>query len=387
MRIAAYYPWVYLRSGVERTILELCKRSRHEYKVFTNRFEPDATYPGFRDLDIVILPDVPVRRDIMFVLQAAVTIAAQKLDLTGYDALMIHSEGLGDLALNRATSIPAACFCHTPLRPVFDPEYRLRASQRRQGVAQRLMFNLFSTAFRNVDQRMWSRYKHVFFNSNESLRRAESGGLLQKVQGEHEVLHPGIDWCALKPTWTYQRYFLVAGRIMWTKNVELAVEAFARFKQLSPDHADFRLVIAGQVDKKSEKYVEGLQQAASAIGQVEFVVSPSDEALHDLYRNCYAVLFTPFNEDWGIVPLEANAFGKPVIAGAVGGPLESQRDSETGLLVPLNAEAFADAMAKLASDEQVVRKLGHAARDHARQWDWSTVVRRADDVMEAVAAS
>jgi glycosyltransferase involved in cell wall biosynthesis len=386
LKVACYYPWVYLQSGVERTILEFCQRSRHKYTIFTNHFEADATFPEFRTLNVVVLSDVPVQRNLFSVLQAAATIATQKLDLAGYDALLVHCEGLGDLAMNRASPIPAACFCHTPLRPVFDPEYRLRAAQRYPGIGSRLMFNLFSAGFRKIDQRMWSRYRYVFFNSEESRGRAERGGLLRSLNSRHEVLHPGIDWCELRPTWTYERYFLVAGRIMWTKNVELAIEAFAQFVQLSSDYSDFRLVIAGHVDEKSKKYLANLREAAAGLSQIEFIVSPSDEVLHRLYANCYALLFPPFNEDWGIVPLEANAFGKPVIATAFGGPKESQHDAETGFLVPPQADAFAAAMARLANDEQLVRQFGRTARAQAHQWDWSSVVRRADDILEAIAS-
>ena len=48
MKVALYYPWVYLTSGAERTILELTAHSRHQWTIFTNRFDPDGTFPGVR---------------------------------------------------------------------------------------------------------------------------------------------------------------------------------------------------------------------------------------------------------------------------------------------------------------------------------------------------
>jgi glycosyltransferase involved in cell wall biosynthesis len=384
MRIACYYPWVYLRSGIERTILETCRRSRHEYTVFTNHFEPENTYPEFKDLRVVELAHVPVDRKLSSVLKAAIVIGRQKLDLSSYDLLVVQCDGLGSLVLNRSLGIPAVCFCHTPLRPVYDPYYRARAFERIKGI-QRLAFHLFSSAFRTIDRRMWSRYKYVFLNSGENRMRAERGGLLDSQESRFEVLHPGIDTTLLQPSVRFDPYFLVSGRIMWTKNIELAIRAFVRFKELSPTHAHFRLVIAGMLDAKSQKYLKELQALAQGRADIEFIITPSDSELRELYRRCYTVLFPPFNEDWGIVPLESNAFGKPVIACDRGGPKESQVHGETGFLVEPEPEEFAQSMALLAADPELARRMGQQGRKNTLQYDWSYFVNRMDDVLEMIA--
>jgi glycosyltransferase involved in cell wall biosynthesis len=128
-----------------------------------------------------------------------------------------------------------------------------------------------------------------------------------------------------------------------------------------------------------------LRETAQNRHDIEFVISPSDPVLHGLYANCYATLFPPFNEDWGMVPIEANAYGKPVIAVNRGGPLESQVHGKTGYLVPAEPEAFAKAMASLADDEQLVRTMGEQARQHALKYDWSRFVVRMDEVLEDAA--
>jgi glycosyltransferase involved in cell wall biosynthesis len=383
MNIAVYYPWVYLTSGVERTIFEMCHRSRHRYTIFTNHYEPESTYPEFHDLQVISLPSIPVSRNLAAVFTAAMRIGTQKLDIGGYDGLLVHCDGLGNLVLNRATNLPAICLCHTPLRPVYDPHYRARAMSR-FGNLGTLAFKTFSMAFATVDKRMWQRYRYVIFNSQETLSRAKGFGLLNYFRGRFEVLHPGVDWHGYKPTWHYEPYFLVAGRIMWTKNIETAISAFAQFKARSVEHRRFRLVIAGRVDKKSEVYIAKLRDLAAATSDVEFVVSPSEEQLRALYSNCYAVVFPAFNEDWGLVPLEANAFGKPVIASNRGGPVESQQHNVTGLLVPCDCESFANAMSDLAKSIGRVRSLGHGARRASRSHDWSNFVERMDLIIEAV---
>lgn len=76
MKMALYYPWVHLRSGVERTILEIVKRSKHKYTIFTNRFDKENTYREFRNFEVIELRRVPVERSIPSVLSAATVIAS-----------------------------------------------------------------------------------------------------------------------------------------------------------------------------------------------------------------------------------------------------------------------------------------------------------------------
>lgn len=193
------------------------------------------------------------------VLKAAITIAFMKVDFKSFDALVVHCDGLGDLILNRRQHIPAVCFCHTPLRPVFDVHYAHRAMERYKD-PRRLAWLLFSAGFRVMDQWMWSRYRYVLFNSEETRRRALYGGLLRGLNGNNEVLHPGIDWHGVQPTWRHQPYFLVAGRIMWTKNIEMAIQGFAHFKNMHPAHRPFWLIVAGAVDVKSLTYLAYLRE-------------------------------------------------------------------------------------------------------------------------------
>src|SRR5262249_14439675 len=119
-----YYPWVYLFGGPERTISEIIARSRHSWTIYTNRYEPDATFPSLRNAAIVEFSPVPVKRTFLRVAQAAWRVAWQKLPVQQHDAFVVFCEGLGDLTLFRNTSVPTACLCFTPLRAAFDPYYQ-----------------------------------------------------------------------------------------------------------------------------------------------------------------------------------------------------------------------------------------------------------------------
>lgn len=314
MKIALYYPWIYLKSGIERTILETVKRSKHQYTIYTSHYDPNGTFPEFKKLKVIELKKIPVRRNIFSVIKASITIALQKIDLNNFQLFMVHSEGIGDLILIRNHKIPAVCFCHTPLRPVFDPEYKKRAKAKRSP-ARRVLYSIFDILFRNTDILLWKRYKYIFFNSKESLRRAKHGRLVSK-QTKYITLHPGVDWENIKPGKKFEKYFLVPGRIMWTKNIELAIDSFKLFNSKI---GDYKLIIAGMVDKKSKKYSKSLRKMSPINKNIIFITNPSDKKMASLYSNCFTALSTAFNEDWGITTIEANAYGKPVIAVNMGG--------------------------------------------------------------------
>ena len=118
------------------------------------------------------------------------------------------------------------------------------------------------------------------------------------------------------------------------------------------------------------------------VSNIEFIVSPDDETLTSLYQNTAFCLFTPLNEDWGIVPLECMNFGKPVIANASGGPLESIKDEETGILVqPDNIKEWTHAIHRLANDLEMVKKMGINANIRAKTFSWEAFVQSIDSTI------
>ena len=384
MRIAFYYPWIYLTSGGERVIAEMVRRSRHDWVLFTSHFEPQNTFPELRDRAVVELNPVSVKRDMASVARSAFTIARQKLPIRDYDALFVLCEGLGDLILARNADRPALAYCLTPLRAAFDPVYREEAARKR-GLAGRLALRMGLGMFRAVDRLAWKRYARVLFVSRESAERARAGALPGAEEGE--VLYPGVGVTREGGAGTFGSYFLIAGRIMWTKNLQLGIRAFQNFRQRCQEYRHFGLKIAGQVDEKSRPYLEELQASAGADPAIEFFVSPSDAELRRLYEHCYAVLFTPLNEDFGIVPIESMAFGKPVIAVNRGGPLETVEHGITGFLSPPEPDAFAGYMAALVGDPEAARRMGRAGIVHSRRFSWDHFVGRVDDLLEEIAGN
>ena len=158
-------------------------------------------------------------------------------------------------------------------------------------------------------------------------------------------------------------YALVVGRLDPWKRIDLAIEAAAAGK--------FPLVVAGagpDADRLSSL-------AARTKANVTFRGAVSDDVLLDLYAHAGAVVFTPLDEDYGYVALEAFLSRKPVVTCTdSGGPLEFVIDGESGRIVPPEAEAIAQATCELLGDAARAKRLGDAGFSRVAGIRWSDVV-------------
>ncbi|EFN88246.1 Alpha-1,3-mannosyltransferase ALG2 [Harpegnathos saltator] len=155
------------------------------------------------------------------------------------------------------------------------------------------------------------------------------------------------------------------------KNLSLALEALAELENLLTKEIYKRvyLIIAGGYDKRVEENVEyhleliGLADELHVTDKVMFLRSPSDIDKVSILHHCKIVIYTPPNEHFGIVPLEAMYIGKPVIAHNSGGPMESIVSGETGFLVDLSGQAFASKIAFLITNPDRTENFGKSGRD------------------------
>jgi glycosyltransferase involved in cell wall biosynthesis len=323
-------------------------------------------------LDVRPLAHVPVKRDIRSVAGAALTVAMQRVDFAEHDRLVVFSEGLGNLMAARA-KVPVTCVCLTPLKVTYDAVTNARFFQN----GRRRHYRAAFAAYRLVDRRTWRAYDKIFCISHAVRDRLIEHALVEPER--IDVVYPGVYHDRFSPAGDSQPYFLLPGRIMWQKQIETALDGWRFFKP-HPSDSPFRLVVAGMVDEKSRAYLEELQRSVAWRDDVDFVTSPDDTQLRELYQRCYAVLFTAPSEDFGLVPLEAMACEKAVVAPNNGGPAETVLHKETGFLVEPEARAFAEAMrALVAMPEDVRRGMERAARDRAREFDWNRFVEPIDD--------
>ncbi len=231
-------------------------------------------------------------------------------------------------------------YCHTPMRYAW--EWQVEAG-RIPGVLRRI-WPAVAGVLRSIDRRA-SRSVNRFVSNSANVRER----IARCYQRDAVVVHPPIDLDWWTPDHGQREDFvLVAGRMVAYKRPELAVEA-ARSVGL-------RVVLAGSGP--------ALARIGSRDG-VEVVDSPRDEVLRSLFRRCRMLAF-PAIEDFGMIPIEAQACGAPVVGMASGGTLETVRHGDTGLLVAEQTPAaFAAAMRQIADEPFEV--LPHATVAFGRE--------------------
>lgn len=174
------------------------------------------------------------------------------------------------------------------------------------------------------------------------------------------------------------------------KNLGLAVEAFARLRERLPAavFARVRLIMTGGYDSRlqeSRATLQALQERARQLGlepQVVFLPSCAEAERLALLQRCVCIVYTPVQEHFGLVPLEAMAAGRPVVAVDSGGPRETIRHGETGWLCDPTPDAFAEALVRVLVDRQTAVGMGQTGREHvSRHFSRAAFGRRLEHVL------
>jgi glycosyltransferase involved in cell wall biosynthesis len=221
------------------------------------------------------------------------------------------------------------------------------------GLRQRLL---------ELDRRMLGECRRVFANARNTANR------LEKFNGvaAQPLYHPPPHANQLHEG-EYGDYVLVVGRLEPVKRTDLAIRAMAHVPP------GIRLVIVGT--GSDAEALAALAADAGVSDRVVFAGPAGGDELVTLYAGALAVLYAPFDEDYGYVTLEAFLSGKPVITAIdSGGTLEFVRDGDNGLVRPPEPAAIGDAVTTLANNRELARRLGHAGLAIAKTVTWDGVV-------------
>jgi glycosyltransferase involved in cell wall biosynthesis len=215
----------------------------------------------------------------------------------------------------------------------------------RAGLPTRLAMRAVLPGLRRWDLRT-AAHPHHFVAISENIRRR----IRDIYHRESDVIYSPVDTAAFSISARDDGFFLIVSALVPYKAVDLAVEAF--------NQLGHRLVIIG--DGPDLTRLRGL-----ARGNIEFLGWQDDDVVRDHFSRCHAVVF-PGEEDFGIVPVEAMACGKPVVALGRGGALETVLDSpelRTGVLFP---ERTPDSLVA------AVRRLGSVSFDQSAMRAWAS---------------
>ncbi|MBL1109462.1 D-inositol-3-phosphate glycosyltransferase [Streptomyces sp. 5-8] len=185
---------------------------------------------------------------------------------------------------------------------------------------------------------------------------------------------------------------LFAGRIQPLKAPDVLLRAVAHLLEERPELRSRLLVpVVGGPSGSGLAKPEGLQKLAARLGVadvVRFRPPVGQEQLADWFRAASVLVMPSYSESFGLVAIEAQAAGTPVLAAAVGGLPVAVRDGETGFLVQGHDPAdYARLLGRFADDPSLSARMGRAAARHARSFGWDTAAAATADVYTAAAQS
>lgn len=325
MRVALVHDYLNQYGGAER-VLERLHELYPAAPVFTSIYAADRMPDSYRAMDIRTsfmqrLPAVMSRHQAYLPLYPLVF---ENFDLSDYDVVISNSSAWAKSAITDPHTLHV-CYCLTPMRWAW--RYHDYVNRERLGPFARALLPPLINYLR-----VWDATTAPRVDAFVAISRAVAGRIRKFYGREATIIYPPVDTAAFQPAGRVEDYYLVASRLIPYKRIDLAVEAFNRL--------GLPLRIVGDGRDRDEL-------ASRAGPNVEFLGRVSDSDLGELYAGCKAFIF-PGEEDFGIAPVEAQACGRPVVAFAAGGALDTVIADETGVFFrEPTAEALADAVLRV----------------------------------------
>jgi glycosyltransferase involved in cell wall biosynthesis len=342
-RMAFVHDALVYRGGAERVVACLLQRWA-EVPVFTSAYLPDSTYERFRTARVVtsplqrlaVSPHVVMRWVFPFMVPAF-----RSFDFGGYD-VVLSSAAHAAKVIRVPPGTVHLCYCYTPLRLAWRPGDYLPPGA---NPARRVLIKSVAAMLRRWDYKVAQRVHH-FATTCENVRRR-----IEACYGRRATVIPApVDADHFHVRSSPEGYYLLVSRLNAYKRVDVAIQAF--------ENLGLPLRIVGEGPAR-----QSLQGMVTS-DRVRFLGRVSDAELLRLYAGCEALVF-PQEEDYGLTPLEAQASGRPVVAYAAGGALETVVDGETGVLF---GSQTPDALADAVGRARRIPFDPHHIRAHARRF-------------------
>lgn len=310
MRVAIVHYWLVSMRGGEKVVEALCDMYP-DADIFTLVYDEKQISEKIRRHRIIpsFLQNIPGAISRYQSLLPLMPFALESLDLRGYD-LIISSESGPAKGIIPPPHAVHVCYCHSPMRYLWDHYHAYRSSA---GMAARRLMPIIAPLLRSWDVSSSLRVDRFVANSHHVAARVS-----KYYRRTASVVPPPVAVDEFTPVADVGDFYLCAGQLVPYKRVDLAVRAFTEMGR--------NLVVIGEGAKGE---IEALKRLAGPT--VQFLGRAPFPVLKEHLARCRALIF-PGEEDFGIVPVEAMASGRPVIAFGSGGALETVIHGHTGLL-------------------------------------------------------
>ncbi|MCT7375584.1 glycosyltransferase [Chelativorans salis] len=358
MRVAIVHYWLVSMRGGEKVVEALCDMYPGA-DIFTLVYDEERVSAKIRRHKVTpsFLQKIPGARRYYQSLLPLMPFALESFDLSGYDLILSSESGpaKGIVPGPQATHI---CYCHSPMRYLWDHYHFYRAGS---GLLTRAALPVLAPALRAWDVSTSARVDKFVANSHHVAARVE-----KYYRRDATVLNPPVTVQDFSPLAEIGDFYLCAGQLVGYKRIELAVEAFSKMAE--------NLVVIGEGKEMARlKRIAG--PTITFLGRTTFPV------LKDMLARCRALVF-PGEEDFGIVPVEAMASGRPVIAFGGGGALDSIVPDRTGILFQeQSVQGLIEAVRRFQSMESTFRP--DLIRNHALQFSEANFKAKMQQIIDA----
>jgi len=228
----------------------------------------------------------------------------------------------------------------------------------------------------------------------------EADDLIRSYKADPErvyVVAPGIDLATFQPLdradarrkvgYGPGRLLLFVGRLERLKGVETAIRALALLRDRA--HDDLRLIVLGEDvidgDESEKERLKGVASALSVRDRVDFLGSVAHHELPYFYAAADVCVMPSYSESFGLVALEAQACGRPVVASGVSGLRSVVRDEVSGYLIDgHDPAAYAERIGRLLADPELAQQMGRRGRLLAQRFSWTRTADRLEGLFESV---
>ncbi len=345
MKVAIVHDFLNQMGGAEQ-VVKVFREVFPEAPIYTSVYVPSAVCPSFRTADIrtSFMQHLPMIGRHARRYLPLYPYAFEQFDLSGYDVVLSSSSSF---AKGVITS-PDTChisYCYTPMR--FAWNYHTYIEQEPLSRFVRFCLPYVIHRVRRWDEITSNRVDYFVAISNEIRRR-----IWKYYRRDSDIIHPPVDTSRFTVSEKDEGYFLILSRLLPYKRIDVAIEAFNRLR------LPLKIVGNGRDSKRLKK---------NAGPTVEFLGHLPEKETKRCLRECRALVF-PGLEDFGLTPVEAMACGKPVVAFAAGGALETVVDGVTGKFFH---EQTPESLAHAVTDLDPSTFDPYMIRSHAEMFDVS----------------
>lgn len=273
--------------------------------------------------------------------------ATETFDLRDYDVVISSSSSFVKGIITKPRTVHI-CYCHAPTRFLWDWYYNYLDENNISGWKKILIVPILHY-LRLWDKSAADRVDYFIANSKNTADK-----IRKFYNKESKLIYPPVDVSKFQEMSSHagrKDYFLIVSRLSAYKKVHVAVEAFNKL--------ELPLVIIGDGEERRR-----LEKIAGK--NIKFLGFQPEDKVMEYYRNCQAFIFSG-EDDFGIAPVEAMSFGKPVLAYKGGGSMETVIPGVTG-------EFFSDLIPEIMADGVRRLKNNYAnynaaiIKEHARKF-------------------